>query len=114
MRAEVNFLVKQQIEQLQQEILGQEETNATSSIKNISEPLWAASWWVLVAVACGFGLIGSGIGYIFVPTDGIIFMIGDEIRRRERRDKLRERVVWSVAVAFIIGIASGIIVPLIS
>jgi len=111
---EINFLVRQQIEQLRQEVVGQEESKAANSSKDISAPLWATSWWILAAVACSFGLIGAGIASVFIPSDGIIFMIGDEIRRQQRRNKIRERIVWGIAVAFIVGIASGIVAPLVS
>ena len=56
LRAEIGFLIQQQIQQLQSEAIGQQEQKATTSSSTITVPWWASSWWAAVAAAGLFSL----------------------------------------------------------
>jgi len=113
LRAEVSFLVQQQIEQLRQQIIEQQEQAVAKYPYGIVAPWWASNWWAAVAVGVIASLFAAGIVYFLLPALGTTFMIGDEIVRQRRRSGRREKIIWGVGVAFIVGIASGIIASLV-
>lgn len=106
---EIEFLVRQQADQLRQQIINVREGAVTAPIYNPSPPWWSSSYWLVVGVSAVLALIAVGVGYLTVPGDEGIFLIGDQRQRQERLNRRRERIVWGILVAFAIGVASGFV-----
>lgn len=63
-------------------------------------------------------ILGAGAIFAFLASSALSpkperrFVIGDEVARLARRDKLRENVIWGVLVAFGIGVLSSVAVTI--
>jgi hypothetical protein len=107
LNAEISFLVGQQIAQLQQQVITNKESQVAKPYSSL--PSWASSFWLTVAAAGATAAMAVGIGYLTLPSSQSVFLIGDEKYKQERADKRRENIKWSVIAAFVVSLATGII-----
>ena len=107
--AEVNFLARQQVAQLRQQIIDNKEDRATASDYS-APPWWSTSNWLLFAVAIFFAAAVFGAMGFILPGGRSVFLIGEEKDRQARRDSRREKLIWQVAAALVIAILAGLIV----
>lgn len=114
LNAEVDFLVQQQIRQLNQQI-----TSDKGSVAAIGEiptnqnpPGWSTSGWLLLGVACAAAAVAAGIGYLVVPNSNSIFLIGDEKRRQDRLGKIRTNLIWTIGGGIIVSVVAGLLLSL--
>jgi hypothetical protein len=104
--AEIGVLLQQQIAQWRQQIISREEPVITYS----NPPSWSTSYWLAVAVGCAAAVAAVGVvGYLVLPSNNSVFLIGDEKRRQERAKQLRANVKWVIIGGIIVSVISGFI-----
>jgi hypothetical protein len=108
LKAEVDFLAQQQINQLRQQVISSNENQATQAAKYPSSPWWATSWWLLTAVASICAAFALGVSYLALPGRASVFLIGDEIRRQVVIER-RQRAIWGAGATIAGGVVSSII-----
>ena len=105
---EVAALLRQQIDSLQQQTIGNRENQATNR-SYAQPPWWESSGIFLLIVTAAIVGIGTGIAHLVVPSNKSVFMVGDEKGRQKRADKLRHDFIWGILVALAISLAAGAI-----
>lgn len=113
LKAEVGFLVQQQINLLRQQVISSNEGQATKADNYPSSPWWSTSWWLLAAVASTFAAFVAGIGYLVLPASASIFLIGDEVRRQAVIERRRDHIIWGLGAAAAVSLATGLILSII-
>jgi hypothetical protein len=104
--AEVAVLLQQQIEQWRQEIISNEEPVGPAP----NPPSWSTSFWLALAVGCAIALAAVGlVGYLILPSNRSVFLIGDEKRRQERAKQFRTNVKWVIIAGTAVSVISGLI-----
>lgn len=105
--AEVAILLQEQIEQWRQEIISSSE-EPVGPVSN--PPSWSTSYWLAVTVGCATALAAAGIvGYLILPSNRSVFLIGDEKRRQERAKQLRTNIKWVVIAGIAVSVISGFV-----
>lgn len=116
LNAEMDFLIQQQIDQLRQEITGDQSVVANIGSSEMpsdpTPPWWSTSGWLLLAVACAMAAIVVGFGYLVLPSSKSVFLIGDEKRRQDRANNRRMQLRWTIGGGFIVSIVSGLLLSL--
>jgi hypothetical protein len=107
--SELGFLLEQQIIQLRQDVIFANENQTPVIADPAVPPSWSRSFWLAVAVAVAFAGIVTGIGYLVLPSDESVFLIGGEKRGQQRLSIRRERITWSIIVAFLVGVAASLV-----
>lgn len=76
---------------------------------------WYLSFFPLFFVV---PLAAAGLGALttrwLLPRSETTFLIGAEVQARLRDDRRRERIVWGIGVALVVGVVSGLIVSLLA
>ena len=104
--AEMAVLLQQQIQQWRQEIISNEEPIVPTS----DPPSWSTSYLLVVTVGFGTALaVASVVGYLVLPSNRSVFLIGDEKRRQERAKQLRANIKWVVIAGIAVSVISGFI-----
>jgi hypothetical protein len=116
LNAEIDFLIQQQIGQLRQELTSDQAmeaiTSSSDTPSNPTPPWWSTSGWLLLAVACVIAAITVGFGYLVLPSNKSVFLIGDEKRRQDRANNRRTQLRWTIGGGFIVSIVSGLLLSL--
>jgi hypothetical protein len=106
LRAEITVLLQEQIEQWRMDIIANEEPIVPAS----DPPAWSTSFWMAVMVGGTATLAAVGaIGYLVLPSNRSIFLIGDEKRRQERAKQLRANIKWVIIAGIAVSVISGFI-----
>jgi hypothetical protein len=106
MSAEMTVLLQQQIQQWSQEIITNEEPVLPAS----DPPSWSTSYWLAVTVGLGTTLVAVSIfGYLVLPSNRSVFLIGDERRKQERAKQLRANIKWVIIAGIAISVISSFI-----
>ena len=64
---------------------------------------------LLLGLAIGGTLLVYFVIRIFGMRPEAVFLIGDRVARQRRIDRNRERLVWGVITAFVVGVAASIV-----
>jgi len=90
-----------------------EEANRPSfpEFPDIGDPLYLGLPGLLLSFMIA-GLLALAARFVLAPAAEHVFLLGDEIARRQKRDKLRQNVIWGVGVAFAVGVLSSLAVTL--
>jgi hypothetical protein len=110
MQSEIDFLAQVQRNSLKESLpttfnLGQETFGYTSI-----NPWWISSRYLYLAAAFTFAVIALAVSYVFYPNSDATFVIGDEIKRQKQLAQIRDKLIWSVGVAFVIAVVASIAV----
>jgi hypothetical protein len=106
-KAEMAFLVERQV-LVQRQLQNLERTDP--STPNFPEDPWffdSPLVFMLLAPAAG------GLAFLFLklllPESQGVFLIGAEIQRQQTLEKRRDRIVWGVVVALVVGVLGSLI-----
>ena len=106
LNAEIGVLLQQQIQQWRQDIIRSEEP----TIPYPDPPSWSTSGWLDFAVGCVAAAAAVGFaGYLVLPSNASVFLIGDEKRRQERAKQLRTNIKWVIIAGLAVSIVGGFI-----
>ena len=110
---EASLSLQLQMAQLRDQILHDEEDQAVAYYPSYPTPSWwSTSYWLPLPVALATWAVAIGIGYLVLPSNSSVFLIGDEKRKQAKATKRRTQIIWGIGVAFVVGIASSLVASL--
>lgn len=109
LNTEAGLLLQLQIAQLRDQIIHNEEDQTAANYPSYpTPPWWTNAFWPQLVAALATWAAAIGIGYLVLPSQSSVFLIGDEKRKQDKADKRRTQIIWGIGVAFIVGIASSL------
>lgn len=104
---------------LVEDAVSSERQGASPIPTNLSYPNYPLTPWlfsspVIWALLWPIGWIIGWLGTrLLIPGSEAVFLVGEEVSRRANADARRQRLVWGVGVALLVGISAGIVASLI-
>ena len=110
-KAKLDYLVRREVaiaeENARQRI---EIVSDGDSVPDVDPPWYFDTPSLSFAIMPVAALLAAALLRWWLPAGAGIFLWGDEGRRQTRRERRRERVVWSIGVAFVVSVLAGIAV----
>lgn len=75
----------------------------------ISRPWWMSSFFMPFAVGIAVSVLGWIVGRLVYRSPESTFLIGDGIDRQQASDARRDKLLWGIVIALVVGIISSIV-----